>query len=933
MKLLPALAVALLSPLTVFAGTATERLYLSGHGSDDAVPWGFFLTSGRNSGFWTSIRVPSCWEQEGFGTYRYGLEHRPTEKNSPGPEPDEIALYRREFEVPAAWRGRAVRLIFEGVLTDAEVTVNGVSAGPAHQGGFYRFSYDITNRLRWDGENRLEVRVNKHSANASVNRAERTGDYWLFGGIFRPVLLEALPAQHIGHVAIDARADGTFTAAVELSAGLPEAAEVRVELQTLDGKPAAETFTQAVPAGTTRVTVRGRAAQPALWTSETPVLHVAKFSLRTSAGEVHQVEQRFGFRTFEVRPGDGFYLNGSKVIFKGVNRHSFWPDTGRTLSSRRQREDIRLMKEANMNAVRMSHYPPDAEFLDLCDEIGLYVLDELSGWQGSYDTPTGRRLIGEMVRRDVNHPSVLFWDNGNEGGENPENDDEFAKHDPQQRPVLHPWGNFRGINTKHYRNFADTSRLAEGPEIFMPTEFLHGLYDGGHAAGLEDFWKVMAGRPRAAGGFLWVLADEAVARSDEGGRLDARRDWAPDGMVGPHHEKEGSYEAVRQLWSPVQVPLDGLPADFDGRLPVQNRYDFLNLSSCRFEWQLSTEPPVGALKSFHTVLAHGSVRGPDIAPHADGELRLDLPADWRAADVLTLTVFDAQGHALRRWSWQWKAGADSAPASAASAAATSTERDGAFVLQAGRATARIDKTSGRLLSLARDGKPFSLSGPRLAAYQRDNRTFVPVLSAEGTATTKASNDAGSAIVTSRFDGGPFRELRWSLTATGDLRLDYVFTGPGSVELLGVDFDYPEEKMKSKEWLGAGPYRVWQNRLRGTTIARWDVPYNDPVPGESWVYPEFKGWFADWRWIAFTTTEGRFAFLNSGGQPYAGVYSPRDGKINPVLNLPRTGLGVYHVIPAMGTKGSRPDELGPQSQPQTVTGEVRSSLVIRLLDQP
>ena len=125
---------------------------------------------------------------------------------------------------------------------------------------------------------------------------------------------------------------------------------------------------------------------------------------------------------------------------KGACRHSFWPETGRTLSLANQREDVRLMKEANMNAVRMSHYPPDVEFLDLCDEAGLYVLDELGGWQQHYDTPTGRKLIAEMVPRDVNHPSILFWDNGNEGGENQENDDEFAKYDPQQRP-----GRLRGF--------------------------------------------------------------------------------------------------------------------------------------------------------------------------------------------------------------------------------------------------------------------------------------------------------------------------------------------------------------------------------------------------------------------------------------------------------------------------------------------------------
>src|SRR6202012_711795 len=143
-------------------------------------------------------------------------------------------------------------------------------------------------------------------------------------------------------------------------------------------------------------------------------------------------------------------LNGSKIRLMGVDRHSFWPESGRTLSRQVCYDDVRLMKQANMNAVRMSHYPPDAHFLETCDELGLYVLDELAGWHQAYDTPIGRSLIRDMVIRDVNHPSIVFWDNSNEGGWNAHVDDEFAKWDPQQRHVLHTWSLFRGINTKHY---------------------------------------------------------------------------------------------------------------------------------------------------------------------------------------------------------------------------------------------------------------------------------------------------------------------------------------------------------------------------------------------------------------------------------------------------------------------------------------------------
>ena len=158
---------------------------------------------------------------------------------------------------------------------------------------------------------------------------------------------------------------------------------------------------------------------------------------------MHRRQDRFGFRTFEVRPGDGLYLNGRRIVLKGVNRHSFWPDSGRCLNEAVHRGDIALIQDMNMNAVRMSHYPPDEQFLELCDELGLYVLDELAGWQKPYDTDVGRKLVEETVTRDVNHPSILFWDNGNEGGWNTALDGEFARWDPQGRPVLHPWATFQ----------------------------------------------------------------------------------------------------------------------------------------------------------------------------------------------------------------------------------------------------------------------------------------------------------------------------------------------------------------------------------------------------------------------------------------------------------------------------------------------------------
>ena len=160
----------------------TQTMYLSGTGSDHTVNWQFYCTAGRNSGKWTTIPVPSNWELQGFGKYNYGLDKDSLKGTEKG-------LYKYSFRVPASWRGKAVNIVFEGSMTDTEVKLNGKSAGPVHQGSFYRFKYDISSLLNYGASNTLEVTVAKQSANASVKAAERKGDFWIFGGIYRSLLI------------------------------------------------------------------------------------------------------------------------------------------------------------------------------------------------------------------------------------------------------------------------------------------------------------------------------------------------------------------------------------------------------------------------------------------------------------------------------------------------------------------------------------------------------------------------------------------------------------------------------------------------------------------------------------------------------------------------------------------------------------------------
>jgi beta-galactosidase/beta-glucuronidase len=199
----------------------TEIAYLSGTDNEKTVAWDFFCTAGMNSGKWGKIQVPSHWEQQGFGAYNYGRDYVTYGRNFRFA--DEKGLYKHTFHVPAAWKGKQVNIVFEGSMTDTEVKINGKLAGEIHQGSFYRFKYNISDKLEYGKANKLDVTVSKMSADESVNNAERLADYWVFGGIFRPVYLEVLPAAHITHTSIDAKADGKFAVKV-FTAGLKSGA-------------------------------------------------------------------------------------------------------------------------------------------------------------------------------------------------------------------------------------------------------------------------------------------------------------------------------------------------------------------------------------------------------------------------------------------------------------------------------------------------------------------------------------------------------------------------------------------------------------------------------------------------------------------------------------------------------------------------------------
>ncbi len=879
----------------------TERMYLSGTGYDQTVDWQFLCTEGERSAQWATIPVPSCWELQGFGRYNYGHDRDSLRGKESG-------LYKYKFRIPAAWMDRKISIVFEGSMTDTEVKINGITAGPVHRGAFYLFKYDITSLVLTGKTNLLEVKVDKHSSNQSVNRAERFADYWIFGGIFRPVYLEAFPKQHIDHLFLDAQSNGHLSVKVFLQS-ITDADEIHAQVYTLDGHPAGQSFGNLIGKEKTGILINTKIETPLLWSPEFPNLYRIRITLLKNGKPLHTVHERFGFRTIELREHDGIYLNGIKIKFRGICRHSFWPSSGRTTSKKLSIMDVEMMKDMNMNAVRNSHYPADAHFYDVCDSLGLMVLDELGGWHDAYDTDVGRKLVNEMLTGNMNHPSVVMWVNGNEGGHNAELLTLFDSTDIQKRPVIQAWEIFRGMDTQHYINYNyGNGTHFQGHDVFFPTEFLHGLYDGGHGAGLEDYWELMYHHPLCAGGFLWDFSDEGVVRTDKNGQIDTDGNHAADGIVGPYREKEGSYYTVKEVWAPIRFEHKEITPAFVGKFTIENRFFFTNTSQCRFTYQLvHIADPVHHEKSAGTP---APIDSPDIPPGQQGILKLKLPVNWRFFDILYITAFDPHGREIYTWSWPI-----STPEQLVEKVVTTGgldkisvgETDTLLVVSAGGTDMSFNRNTGLLQNIKNmNGSiPFN-NGPVLCEGTADFQSM------------KYYFDEDNLIIEYAFgEKSNFNELQWTVYPSGWLRLDVKYC-PAAYEstFMGISFSFPENLVNGIRWMGDGPYRVWKNRLKGNTLNVWEKDYNKTITGErDFIYPEFKGYHSRLYCAQVLTSGQHFTIVCATEDIFLRLFTPETPKdpSNTAPPFPTGEISFMHGIPPIGTKSQVPENMGPSGR--------------------
>ncbi|MYN06782.1 glycoside hydrolase family 2 TIM barrel-domain containing protein [Pseudoduganella aquatica] len=570
---------------------------------------GGFAAPQFDASAWATIPVPANWELKGFAEPSYADELK-----------DGLGLYRRSFRVPADWRGRRAFLRFEGVAFGYEVWVNGKKAGESSASAFNRHTFDVSALLLPDSnaDNVLAVRVTTkpHGFEFDLN------DDWSLSGIYRDVTLFSLPAAYLQDYSTKTRLLDGGAAELTVQAELSQSdADVRAVLLAPDGRTVGE-FSLPRSGDAHRAGVI-RIAAPRLWTAETPSLYRLRLTVSAGGKTLQTVEERIGLREVSIANGV-LLLNGRPIKLRGVNHHDLDAKTGRAVTEAQMRQDLALMKQGNVNFVRTSHYPPHPRLLELCDELGFYVMDEVAIGHGekNLEKPDYRDAILARVvptiARDKNRPSVLIWSIGNE---NPITDAEMeagriAKRLDPTRPITYPKigsyfaknyeriPDFVDLYSPHYPSNATLAGYAQKlkrPTIL--TEYAHAL--GLATDRIQVQWDIIQANPVFAGGAIWHFHDQGLLRAssrpvdtgkptqtawlDQYHHYDTHGLDGADGLTYADRTPQVDFWQMRKVYAPVQFAERSAavrPGAQEIALTVENRYDFRALRGVKLLWAL-----------------------------------------------------------------------------------------------------------------------------------------------------------------------------------------------------------------------------------------------------------------------------------------------------------------------------------------------------------
>lgn len=740
-----------------------------------------FETPGYDVTAWDRIEVPSCWETVGYGYAIYTNIIYPYPNTPPYIRRDNpTGCYVRSFEVPRTWSGDRIVLHFGGVYSAYSVWVNGRFAGYSEDSALPA-EFDITGLVQ-EGENRLAVKVLKWCDGSYLEDA----DHWRLAGIYREVYLTARPQAAIADYGVRTVFDASYRDAklqirpvVALTgadtarcrdyvvrAELFDAANKRVDfgerLEVTVGELLAEAYPQRD--NVWYALLEARIPAPHKWTSETPYLYTLVLTLVDEIGGVVEARSsRIGFRDVRVE-GQRMLVNGVPVKLIGVNRHDHSDTTGKTVTREQMREDVALMKQLGFNSVRTSHYPNDPYFYDLCDEYGLYVIDEANieahhagGFLSNrpeWIVPFMERVT-RMVVRDRNHPSVVMWSMGNESGWGPnlaaaaawtkEYDPmriihyEGAQGNPLRRGYvpLRSIGKWKtadddpkrsvysdlanpddrdavGVVSRMYPTADELEWLACDTLVRRPVlmcEYAHAM--GNSVGGLDDYWRVIRRHDKLLGGHIWDWIDQGLRKSDGkggwfwayGGDFGSREhhdaNFNINGIINPDRSLKPAAAEVKHVFQPLEIVQ---PRAGEDSFTILNRNFFVSTDEYTFEWRITS--------SLGATLGGGTIEVPRTEPGASAECRVGYKAprpepgvDYWLDIVYRLKAdkpYAPQGFESGRYQFALPGAVAVRGGTARSAVISRTE--GTVTLTAGNVTATVDAATGYLTGYAVRGR-------------------------------------------------------------------------------------------------------------------------------------------------------------------------------------------------------------------------------------
>jgi beta-galactosidase len=622
------------------------------HWSDNPAerPVDFYKTGFNDSG-WDNLEVPSNWEMKGYGYPIYSnIPFEWTMNPKPPVIPvdhNPVGSYRRSFHLPALWKDKEVYIHFGAVKSAFYLWVNGKMVGYS-QGSKTPAEFNISSYLK-DGENQLAVEVYRWSDGSWLE----CQDFWRISGIEREVYLEARPETQIYDFFCNAGLTSDYlTGKLELevevrdiSGSLTGGYSVEASLLHPEGK---EIWSKSVPVepsgeGVSKAAISDLIDEVKKWSAETPHLYTLVLALKDDNGKIEEyISSKVGFRTSEIKYGK-LLVNGKAVTIKGVNRHEHDEYEGHVISEEMMLRDIRLMKLYNVNAVRTSHYPNDPRWYELCDQYGIYVVDEANieshGMGYAPEHTLGNNPMFKkshldrtvrMVERDKNHPSVIIWSLGNEAGDgvcfNATYD--WIKQRDLSRPVQYEraeGGRNTDIFCPMYMTISDMVNYVESHprKPLIQCEYAHAM--GNSNGNIMDYWEVIHKYDQLQGGFIWDWVDQGIAQTSP----DGVKYWAYGGDFEPEGVHNDGTFCLNGLVFPDRTIHPGLievkrayqNVDFEtvpfrpGVLKVINRHDFISLEGFDLKWELKEEG---------MVVESGVIESPEVRPAGSAYIDLGI---------------------------------------------------------------------------------------------------------------------------------------------------------------------------------------------------------------------------------------------------------------------------------------------------------------------